>query len=137
MRATSAALVAMVFAGSAIATFPAAKRSPITPDPITAATRKGFQASLAAVRTSKEYFGFEPVISHWYGSFNSEALFLATPPRCSNSKATQVKPRVVVSVIDLATFLSGANTPAPQGGPLPLYGSIQWARLNDGLLPLV
>src|SRR5207244_2853240 len=53
MSATSAAPVAMVFASSASATFPADKRSAIIPEPTTAATRNAVPRNSAATRLDK------------------------------------------------------------------------------------
>ena len=50
MRATSAAPVAIVFASNATATFPPANRSPMMPDPTTAARSSAVPTASAVAR---------------------------------------------------------------------------------------
>src|SRR5579864_3637048 len=53
INATSAAPVAIVFARSAIATFPPASRSPMMPEPITVARRRAVPSASATARRGK------------------------------------------------------------------------------------
>ena len=53
ISATSAAPVAMVFARSAIATFPPARRSPMMPEPTTVASSRAVPSPSATVRRAK------------------------------------------------------------------------------------
>src|ERR1700689_4570645 len=55
MRATRAAPVAMVFANSAMAKFPPARRSPVMPEPTTAATRNAVPRASETTLLSSEY----------------------------------------------------------------------------------
>src|SRR5215472_13004773 len=57
IRTTRTAPVAMVFARRAIATFPAASRSPMIPEPTTAATRNDVPRNSDAMRVLSVFIG--------------------------------------------------------------------------------
>src|SRR6266852_5714126 len=57
INAIRVALVATVFARGAIATFPPARRSPMMPEPTTAASRKAVPSASLAARRSTAFLG--------------------------------------------------------------------------------
>src|ERR1700722_14443707 len=79
MRATSPAPVAIVFARSAIATFPPASFSPMIPEPTTVASKKAVPSPSATARRGRSTIrSFLPQYSKYPGKITSAAAALTS-----------------------------------------------------------
>src|SRR5688572_7871272 len=122
MRATRAAPVATVLASSAIATLPPARRTPMIPDPMTAARRKAVPSASAVIRQARLEGGIVSAISRDPARGRARSAVASRCDRAPCGRRRAAPPRCRWPPTDPRSS-SGSGEPGPgRGGTAPRRG---------------